>query len=191
MAVNDGTDINNTSIVLIVYYGNTSFLFTGDAEREVEQAILNRGTSLSATVLKIGHHGSDSSTTYPFLREVMPQYAVISVGSDNNYGHPTDDTLSRLRDADVIVYRTDLQGDITVTSDGKSVTISTEKSASKDAIMKSGSVTTTIPFSSVASPQPSTIQDPEPPQSEYVGSDYIININTGKFRYPSCSSVKK
>ena len=108
LGVNSGSDTNNTSIVLKINYGNTSFLFTGDAEREAEQVILNNNTDLSATVLKVGHHGSDTSTSYPFLREIMPKYAVISVGENNKYGHPADDTLSKLRDADVEVYRTDL-----------------------------------------------------------------------------------
>ena len=78
LGVNSDGDTNNTSIVLKIEYGNTFFLFTGDAEREAEQAILNSGADLSATVLKVGHHGSDTSTTYPFLREIMPEYAVIS-----------------------------------------------------------------------------------------------------------------
>ncbi len=121
LGVNEEKDPNNTSIVLRIDYGNTSFLFTGDAEREAEQAMLARGENLSATVLKVGHHGSNSSTTYPFLREVQPQYAVISVGSENDYGHPTEDTLSRLKDAQVEVFRTDLQGDVFCSSDGKNV----------------------------------------------------------------------
>ena len=75
----DYEDPNDSSIVLKVIYGATSFLFTGDAERSAETDILEAGYDLSATVLKIGHHGSDTSTTYPFLREIMPQYAVISV----------------------------------------------------------------------------------------------------------------
>lgn len=75
---------------------------------------------IGSTVLKVGHHGSSSSTSYPFLRAIMPKYAVISVGEDNSYGHPSDDTLSRLRDADVTVYRTDMQGTIICTSDGQS-----------------------------------------------------------------------
>ena len=82
-----------------IIYGETSFLFTGDAEREEEQQILDKGYDLSATVLKVGHHGSRNSTTYPFLREIMPEYAIISVGKDNTYGHPTEDVLSRLGDA--------------------------------------------------------------------------------------------
>lgn len=129
LGVNGDSDTNNTSIVLRIDYGETSFLFTGDAEREAEQAILDNGAGLSATVLKVGHHGSDTSTTYPFLREIMPQYAVISVGEDNNYGHPTEDALSRLRDADITVFRTDLQGDVFCTSDGKEVTFSVARNA--------------------------------------------------------------
>lgn len=120
-------ETNNTSIVLKVIYGETSFLFTGDAERESEQDMLDAGCDLSATVLKVGHHGSDTSTTYPFLRAVAPEYAVISVGADNAYGHPAESTLSRLRDAGVTVYRTDLQGNIVAVSNGKQVTFTTQK----------------------------------------------------------------
>ena len=184
LAVNDGSDTNNTSIVLKITYGSTAFLFTGDAEREVEQAILNRGADLSATVLKVGHHGSDTSTTYPFLREIMPEYAIISVGKGNSYGHPTDNNLSRLRDADVTVYRTDLNGDIWVTSDGQSVSISSDKTANNDEIMTPGSSVTTSP---PATQKPDPVQNDSPSE----GTDYIVNTNTRKFHYPSCSSVKK
>ncbi len=117
----DKDDLNNTSVILKVTYGETSFLFTGDAEREEEQDVLDTRMDLSATVLKVGHHGSSTSTSYPFLREVMPEYAVISVGKGNDYGHPHKETLARLRDADAAVYRTDEMGDIVMTSDGKTV----------------------------------------------------------------------
>ena len=142
LGVNGAEDTNNTSIVLRIDYGETSFLFTGDAEREAEQVILDSGLPLSATVLKVGHHGSDTSTTYPFLREIMPQYAVISVGAGNSYGHPCEDTLSRLRDADVKVFRTDMQGDIVFTSDGKTVTAQTQRNQNADTL---GPVTPTEP----------------------------------------------
>ena len=125
--VNPSKELNNTSIILKITYGSTSFLFTGDAEREEEADILQADYDLSSTVLKVGHHGSDTSTTYPFLREIMPQYAVISCGKNNSYGHPHENTLSRLRDADAILYRTDIQGTITCTSDGKSVSFSVER----------------------------------------------------------------
>lgn len=178
LGVNDGSDTNNTSIVLKITYGSTAFLFTGDAEREVEQAILNRGADLTATVLKVGHHGSDTSTTYPFLREIMPEYAIISVGKGNSYGHPTDNNLSRLRDADVTVYRTDLNGDIFVTSDGQSVSISCDKTANIDEIMTPGGSAAT---------SPPAMQKPDPVQndSHSEGTDYIVNTNTGKRIYIS------
>ncbi len=125
--VRESDDTNNTSIVLKITYGETSFLFTGDAERQEEEDILNTGASLKSTVLKVGHHGSDTSTTYPFLREVMPEYAVISVGEGNSYGHPTENTLSRLKDAGAQIYRTDLMGDIICTSDGTNVFFAEEQ----------------------------------------------------------------
>lgn len=173
------SDRNNGSIVMKIIYGDTSFLFTGDAEREEEQEILNAGYDLSATVLKVGHHGSKNSTTYPFLREIMPQYAVISVG-DNSYGHPTEDTLSRLRDADVKVYRTDMQGDIIATSDGKTVTITTKKNADAE-------TNPTVAEKSNAYYQTEE-QNTDTDKTEKV-CEYIGNRNTKKFHYPECSSV--
>ena len=128
LAVNtDTSDANNTSIVLRIVYGSTSFLFTGDAEQVVEQAMLNRGAPLRSTVLKVGHHGSYTSTSYNFLRNVMPAYAVISCGKGNSYGHPHDEPLSRLRDCGARVFRTDMQGDIICTSDGSSVSFSVSR----------------------------------------------------------------
>lgn len=176
LGVNGGEDTNDTSIILKITYGETSFLFTGDAEREAEQAVLNMKADLSATVLKVGHHGSDTSTTYPFLREIMPQYAVISVGAGNSYGHPTDNTLSRLKDAGAEIFRTDLSGDVTITSDGKTVSVATEKAAdvvgNAEAAKNAGSA-----VSETAAAGESGLVS------------YILNINTKKFHYPSCKSV--
>ena len=107
------------------------FLFTGDMGITAEDELVESGARLDATVLKVGHHGSAGSTGYVFLREVMPDYAVISVGTDNSYGHPTEAALSRLRDADAQVFRTDLQGVIHAVSDGRSVTFETERSATE------------------------------------------------------------
>ncbi len=155
-------DPNNTSIVIKLTYGGTSFLFTGDAERDEEQDILNAGYDISADVLKVGHHGSDSSTSYVWLREIMPNYAVISVGKDNTYGHPAEEVLSRLRDADVQVFRTDLQGDIVAVSDGTDITITTEKNK-------------TIKTNETAA---------KPEESGYIG-----NKNTKKFHRPDCRTL--
>jgi competence protein ComEC len=157
------SDVNNWSIVLRITYGETSFLFTGDAEREVEQELLASGYDLESTVLKVGHHGSETSTSYVFLREVMPRYGVISVGADNTYGHPSEAVLSRLRDADVAVYRTDLQGDIVMESDGKTVRVQTQKNG--------------------ADAQP-TGGGPVAEEGTYIG-----NLNSKKFHRPTCGSL--
>lgn len=173
--ISSSDEPNITSIVLRIVYGKTSFLFTGDAEREEEQDIINAGYSLESTVLKVGHHGSDTSTTYPFLREIMPKYAVISVGKDNSYGHPTKDTLSRLRDADVTVYRTDIQGTIICETDGTNVSFSTERNSDADTLAE--------------------VRENSNSQSQVTSTanayTYILNTNTHKFHYPSCGSVKQ
>lgn len=126
LSVNNVEGENNSSIILKLVYGETSFLFMADAEHETEEWLVENGADLKADVLKVAHHGSSTSTRYPFLREVMPEYAVICVG-ENDYGHPTDNVLSKLKDAGAEVYRTDECGDITFTSDGNKVTVSTEK----------------------------------------------------------------
>jgi hypothetical protein len=157
------------SIVLRIVYGGTSFLFTGDAEREEEQDILNAGFNLDSTVLKVGHHGSDTSTTYPFLREIMPQYAIISVGNDNTYGHPTEDTLSRLRDADVKLFRTDLQGDIFCTSDGKTVSFSVTRNPNADVFGDIGNNSTQHPSEPPATEPTDPAIPTKPSEPEYDG----------------------
>ena len=119
---------NNTSIVLKITYGSTSFLFMGDAEIEEEKELVGKWKSeLKADVIKVGHHGSDTSSSYVFLREVMPTYGIISVAKKNSYGHPSDNTLSRYRDAETILYMTSTHGDIHVQSDGETITINTSK----------------------------------------------------------------
>ena len=162
----DYENINDTSVVLKISYGKTAFLFTGDAERTAEADILDAGYDLSATVLKVGHHGSDTSTSYPFLREIMPQYAVISVGEGNSYGHPNENLLSRLRDAGVKVYRTDLQGTILCTSDGEQVSFQVEKNEGVQ-----------------TNPTETTAQDAEKEIT------YIGNRNSKKFHLPACPNL--
>ncbi len=115
-------DTNNNSLVCRIDYGSTSFLFTGDAEQESESDMVKSGVNIEADVLKVGHHGSSSSTSKTFLDAVSPTYAVISVGADNSYGHPTSKTLSRLEKAGVEVYRTDELGSVIAVSDGSTIT---------------------------------------------------------------------
>jgi competence protein ComEC len=116
-------NLNNTSIVMKLAYGETSFLFTGDAEREEEKEILESGVELSADVLKIGHHGSDTSSSGEFLAAVKPDIAVISVGKDNDFGHPSLRTIKKLERAGAKVFRTDEAGTIKIVSDGTTVVI--------------------------------------------------------------------
>lgn len=124
---NSYDDLNNYSIVIRMTYGKTSFLFTGDAQSVSEKEMLAKDYDLSADVLKVGHHGSDSSTTPAFLAAVSPEYAVIMVGDGNDYGHPHQVTLDKLKAAAVKVYRTDKNGTVTFTSDGSNLTVKTER----------------------------------------------------------------
>lgn len=114
-------DTNNTSIVLRADCGKVGFLFTGDMEREAETDLLENGADLSAQVLKAGHHGSSTSTGYRFLYEVDPDYTVISVGKDNSYGHPHEETMSRLNNQGSVIFRTDLLGTFRADCDGETV----------------------------------------------------------------------
>lgn len=123
-----GSDINNNSVVLRITYGSIDFLFTGDVESEAEAAILVTGPTLEAEVLKVAHHGSDSSSTEAFLTQVDPEEAVISVGASNQYGHPSGQTLQRLRSAGATGYRTDLHGTILVETDGTTYWVQPERS---------------------------------------------------------------
>ncbi len=114
-------DINNYSIVCKLKYGNTSFIFMGDAEDISESEILKKQLDIQADVLKVGHHGSSSSTTKAFLDKVNPKYAVISCGKGNDYGHPHKETLDKLNAKNINVFRTDLEGTIVATSNGKDI----------------------------------------------------------------------
>jgi len=118
----DYKELNNYSAIVKINFNDTSFLFTGDAEAEVEEELVTSKIDLAADLLKIGHHGSSSSTTLAFLEKVNPQYGVISVGKDNKYGHPTKFTLEKLNRTGVEVYRTDQLGTIIAISDGQKIT---------------------------------------------------------------------
>ena len=153
-------ETNNTSLVLMVQFGENKFLFTGDMETDAETDMLDAGANVKADVLKVGHHGSNSSTGYRFLYEVDPAFAVISVGKDNSYGHPHDEPMSRLRDADVTIYRTDEMGSVLAVSDGKNITFTWEYASAKP-------------------------EDPTQGAPRY----YIGNINSKTLHFPSCSGL--
>lgn len=114
---------NDSSIVLRIDYGEISFLFTGDAEDWSEYMMIDAGVNLKANVLKVSHHGSGTASTEEFLRAVQPEYAVISVGKNNEYGHPHKNVLDRLTTTGAKILRTDKLGTIIIGSDGESITV--------------------------------------------------------------------
>ena len=118
----DTSDLNNTSIVLKLVYGNNSFLFTGDATSETEEKMINQ--DIAVDVLKVGHHGSKYSTTNNFLDKVNPKYAIISVGENNIYNHPASSTIDKLKKRNISIYRTDIDGTILAQSDGDNISFS-------------------------------------------------------------------
>ncbi len=117
------TNLNNSSIVAKLVYGQNSFLLTGDAEMEVERKLLANRDDLKADVLKVGHHGSNTSSTDIFLQAVQPSYAVIEVGENNSFGHPSPRVIKRLERRGVKIFRTDIDGSIKFTSDGVNLKI--------------------------------------------------------------------
>lgn len=162
--VENYADTNNTSIVLQLRYGSTSFLFTGDMERDAENDMLEYwGDTIDwkTDVLKVGHHGSSTSSGYRFVYETDPEYAVISVGEGNSYGHPHDEVVSRYNDAGIPMLRTDELGTITAVSDGETVTLTWEK------------------------------QQNEPADVTPAVKTYIGNRNSKKFHSFTCSNLPK
>ncbi|PWH17993.1 MAG: MBL fold metallo-hydrolase [Ardenticatenia bacterium] len=120
-------DTNNASIVIRLTYDRVSMLFTGDAEKPEEEAILKSGADVRAQILKVAHHGSPSGSSQRWVQAVAPEVAIISVGKDNAFGHPGYEILTRLTQANITVYRTDRHGTITVRSDGRTYQIFTER----------------------------------------------------------------
>lgn len=118
---------NNISVVTRLTFGEKAFLFTGDAEKVVESQIIAGEYAIKADVLKMGHHGSKTSNSTAFLRRVAPNFAVITCGEDNDYGHPHQVVMDRLSNQDVKVYRSDLDGHIVFTTDGSTLSVATRK----------------------------------------------------------------
>lgn len=120
-------NLNNSSVVAKLFYGGKRFLFVGDLEKEGEMDLIKSGEILTADVLKIGHHGAKTSSTKEFLGKVNPAIAVIEVSPDNEFGHPHSEVLERLKNLDIKVFRTDLEGDIEMMTDGESLRVKKEK----------------------------------------------------------------
>ncbi|MBQ7487811.1 MAG: MBL fold metallo-hydrolase [Clostridia bacterium] len=170
-------DTNDNSILMRIEYGTTSFLFTGDAEIPEEQEALDRYPDrLRSTVLKVGHHGSSSSSGAAFLETVRPEIALIGVGVANTYGHPSIGVLTRLHDLGTEIYRTDLHGTIHLTSDGTSVTVQSERT------LEDPGSAYTLSWAAFLQSEPVTR-----PESEY----YVGNVKSLRFHLPICEGATK
>ena len=170
---------NDYSAVVKVVYGDTSYLFTGDAEEFSENLITD---DVNADVLKVGHHGSSTSTSTEFLKKVSPSSAVISCGKDNSYGHPHSETLQKLADMGTAVYRTDELGTIVSVSDGKTITFDTNNTAGVPVTSQNTEASNNAAANSTASNTPS---------SKETGITYVLNTNSKKIHLPECSSVNQ
>lgn len=171
-------NLNNYSIVLKLTYGENSFLFTGDAEELSEKEILNSGADVSANVLKVGHHGSSSSTSAAFLKAVNPQYAVISCGKDNDYGHPHKETIEKLKG--INTYITKDNGNIIISSDSKNISVYCDNGSTQ----KADSVNATN--NEKADNQNNAVIETE---SNTDTGSYIGNKNSKKYHSSDCSQL--
>ncbi|MGB4588050.1 MAG: ComEC/Rec2 family competence protein [Clostridiaceae bacterium] len=171
------TDLNNFSAVVMLKYKNNSFLFMGDAEALAEGQL----SSVKADVLKIGHHGSDSSTSASFLSKVSPKYAVISVGAGNSYGHPADTTITKLKNAGIITYRTDQLGTIIFTSNGSSISVDKEPGAV--VIQNTPPVVAPTP---APAPAPAPVPEPDPEPAVPQTITVYITKTGAKYHMDGC-----
>lgn len=210
---------NDSSITLLLKNGNNTFLFTGDAGSDAEKDILKKNKDISADVYKAGHHGSKYATSKEFLKAVDPAYAVISCGENNSYGHPHAATLNAFRAKGIKVYRTDEDGTIIATSDGKNITFNVPPSETWKAgeptkmaaktPAKTGTAKKETQASAAGGQQstaqmaeakpetppvtevqpPVTVQPAEIPVETPTELTYVLNTKTKKFHYASCGSL--
>ncbi len=120
-------DLNNMSVITKVTFGESEFLFCGDAERQAEQSVISSGADIDCDVLIVGHHGSNTSTTEEFAEKTTPDFAAISCGEGNSYGHPHEEVLRVLQQSGAEIYRTDLMGTTLFETDGRDISVSYEK----------------------------------------------------------------
>lgn len=188
------SDINNNSIVLKIIDGDISFLFTGDIEDTAENDIIESGENISADVLKVAHHGSDSSSTENFIESVSPKYAVISVGKFNDYNHPSKSTISLLNNLNIKTYRTDEYGTVIIETDGKHINILTNDSNNnlEQNEINDNSINTKENEKSVNEYFNSDFKKEEmqeQSQTETQEKYYIGNKNSNKFHTQSCKAL--
>lgn len=175
-------NLNDYSAVVKIEYENVSFLFAGDAEAISEKEMVEKyGNKLKANVLKVGHHGSTTSTTLNFLNTVSPEYAIISVGENNSYGHPNQETLDKLKNIDI--FRTDKLGTIVAKTDGQTINFAFEKTFTEEI-----TPVPTEPVPTEPIPEEPTPEKPENTQKKEDGI-YIGNKNSKIFHKETCNSL--
>ena len=199
-------NLNDYSAVVKIEYENVSFLFTGDAEAVSEKEMVEKyGNKLKANVLKVGHHGSTTSTTLNFLNTVSPEYAIISVGENNSYGHPNQETLDKLKNIDV--FRTDKLGTIVAKTDGQTINFAFEKTFTEEitpvptepvpteSIPEEPTPEKTEPIPEESTPEKTEpiLEEPTPEKSENTQKKedgiYIGNKNSKIFHKETCNSL--
>ncbi len=187
-------DSNNYSVGILLKHGDKKFIFTGDAEEKAEADIVKNKIAISADVLHVGHHGSKTASSEDFVKAVKPMYAVISCGGNNDYGHPHAAALNTLRANKVKLFRTDEQGSLIATSDGKNITWN----AAPTETWQAGEPTKSSQSSKTpAAEKPSGSKESTPAveapkkevQQDTQSITYVLNIKTKKFHKPSCGSL--
>lgn len=156
-----GEGTNESSLALRLTYGEFAAQFTGDLGFEQEEELLASGRISPVTLLEVGHHGSAESSSLEFLQALSPEIAVVQVGVDNSYGHPTEEALSRVREVGAEIYRTDRQGEITVTSDGVSYRVETERAGTTGPPVPAPGAEEAPPPPAAQEPTPEPASEPE------------------------------
>ena len=192
-------DTNDNSVVLWLQVYNVTFLLAGDSEVPAEESLLAAGYGRNSTILKVGHHGSKTSTSSEYLDAVDPRVAVISVGEDNRYDHPHNETLDKLSTQGSLVYRTDYHGTLWVTTDGDDYTISTENESPLPSPTPEQTPSPPPEPTPTSSPEPTPTTSPEPsptaspgpsPTSSPEPSPTPIPESESPFRIPGFTSFQ-
>lgn len=199
------SDANDYSIAIRITDGDTSFLITGDAETKSEAEICGTGLSLDSDVYVMGHHGSGTSTSWELLQKAVPEYAVLSCGTGNSYGHPHVESMEKLQAMGIELLRTDKQGTIIASTDGTSISWNVspcndytpgdknDKPAQEQQAAASSTGAANTDNTGTAAANTDTAHtassDTSASQSDSVGTGYILNTSTKKIHYPNCRSV--
>lgn len=194
----NAADSNNNSVVIKLENGSTSFIFTGDAEEKSEQDMIKPDVNLDCDVLCVGHHGSSSSTSWDFLEATTPSYAVISCGIDNQYNHPSAETMGKLSDMGIPVFRTDKQGTVIAQSDGTSIIWNVEPCNDYSSGSESSATSSATTEATTASaPVENTTPEPEPVTNSATvwlsatGSKYHSIPNCGRMNPDNARQVSE